>query len=246
MTDTVIAAETRTTQLVYRPLLRAMSQTGLAALASGLLSAIGIKMIAAVGGPAALATLSTLQQLRQAAVVAATGNGQTALVQGASALAGVERSEYVRTVACWFAAAISLVAGVMILWPRLVTALAGFGPGAIPMIPWLAVPVALTSWLVFSGALLTALGAIGRLAVLSVIASAAMAFGAWPAAWAFAGGERRALVALLIFSSAVSAGAALVVLASFRERIEEWFRGPGRWWSGRAFRSFSMMSGALL
>ena len=231
---------------IYRPVLRAMSQTGAAALASGLLSALATKIIAAIGGPAALATLSTLQQLRQAAVVAATGNGQTALVRASSALSGRERSEHVRTVACLFAAATALAAGSMILWPQPLAALAGFGPGASGLIPWLAIPVALTSFLVFASALLNALAAIARLALLSVIASAAMALGAWPAARAFAEGQRSALVALLIFSAAVSSVAAWVALVGFRGQVEEWFRGPGQWWSGRAARSFGTMSAALL
>ena len=88
-------------------------------------------------------------------------------------------------------AATALVAGSMILWPQPLAALAGFGPAASRMIPWLAIPVALTSLLVFLSALLNALGAIGRLAVLSVIGSAAMALGAWPAARAFAGDQAR-------------------------------------------------------
>jgi len=244
----VIAAEIRTPTAagVYRPVLRAMSQTGAAALASGLLSAIATKIIAVVGGPAALAILSTLQQVRQAAVVAATGNGQTALVRGASALGGRERSEFVRSVVCVFAAATALVMGGMVLWPQSLAALAGFGPGASRLIPWLAIPVALTSLLVLASALLNALGDIGRLAILPVIGSAAMAAGAWPAARAFARGQRGALVALLIFSSAVSGVAAVVALVRFRGQMHEWFRGPGRWWSGGAARSFATMSATML
>ena len=244
----MIAAEipAQTEPPIYRPVLRAMGQTGAAALGSGLLSALATKIIAAVGGPAALATLSTLQQLRQAAVVAATGNGQTALVRGTSALGGRERSEYVRTVACLFGAATALAAGCMILWPQPLAALAGFGAGAIRLIPWLAIPVALTSLLVFASALLNTLGAIGRLAILSVIGSAAMAAGAWPVAQRFAAGQRGALVALLIFSAAASSVAGLAALVRFRGQVEAWFRGPGQWWSGRAARSFCGMSAALL
>jgi len=106
--------------------------------------------------------------------------------------------------------------------------------------------VAMTSFLVFANALLNALGAIGRLAILSVIASAAMAAGAWPAAQAFAGGQRSALVGLLAFSAGVSAAAALVALIGFRRQLEAWFKGPGQWWSGGMARSFGMMSAALL
>ena len=244
----MIAAETRTPTAprIYLPVLRAMSQSGAAALASGLLSAVATKIIAAVGGPAAVATLSTLQQLRQTAVVAATGNGQTALVRGASALGGRERSEYVRTTACLFAGATALVAGSMFLCPRPLAALAGLGLDASRLIPWLAIPVALTSVLVFATALLNALGAIGRLAALSIIASAAMAAGAWPAARAFSGGHPSALVALLIFPAALSGGAALLALIRFRRQLEAWFCGPGQWWSGPAARRFGIMSAAAL
>jgi O-antigen/teichoic acid export membrane protein len=243
---TTVGTQARAAPRIYRPVLRAMSQSGAAALASGLLSAFATKIIAAVGGPAALATLCTLQQVRQAAIVTATGNGQTALVRGASGLEGREQSEFVRTTACLFAAATALVAGIIMLWPQPLAALAGMGPGASRLIPWLAVPAALTSLLVFASALLNAMGAIGRLAILSVIASAAMAVGAWPAARAFARGERGALVALLIFSSAVSGIAVCIALVRFRGRVDEWFRGPGRWWSGRAAQSFGMTSAALL
>jgi len=127
----VIAVESRTR--IYIPVVRAMSQSGLGALASGLLSAVATKILAAVGRPAALATPTTLQQLRQAAVVGATGNGQTALVRGASALTGVEQSEFVRTVLCVFTAAMGAFALGMIFWPQWFAELAGFGVGAIQL-----------------------------------------------------------------------------------------------------------------
>jgi len=244
----VIAAETRaqTAQRIYLPVLRAMSQTGCASLASGLLSAVATKILATVGGPAAVGTLTTLQQLRQVAVVGATGNGQTALVQGSSARAGTGQIEYVRTVLGIFAAATGVAALGMILGPQPLARLAGFGADASRMIPWLALPVALTSVLVFATALLNTLGAIGRLAVISVIGSAAMAVGVGLAAQAYARGQENALVVLLIFSSAVSAAAALAALLRFRDRLAVWFGGRGRWWSADAARSFGAMSAAML
>ena len=223
-----------------------MSQTGLASLASGLLSAGAIKIMAAAGGPVAVATLTTLQQIRQTAVVGATGNGQTALVRGSSALSGARQTEYVRTVACIFAGATGLVVTGMLMWPQPLGALAGLGPNASRMIPWLAVPVALTSLLVFLSALLNTLRAIAGLAAVSVVGSAAMALGAWPAAHAFARGYDDALVALPFFSMVMSCAAALIVLAGFRDQLRTWFRGAGRWWSAREARSFGAMSAAML
>ncbi len=240
----MIAAEPR--RRIYIPVVRAMSQSGLAALASGLLSATATKILAAVGGPEALATLTTLQQIRQAGTVGATGNGQTALVRGASALTGMEQTEYVRTVLCVFGAATGAIVLGMILYPRAVATLAGLGGSASHMIPWLAAPVMLGSVAVFASGLLNTLGAIGRLAVLSMVGSAAMLLGASPAARAFAQGNGNALVALLIFSSVVSCAAALGSLLSFRDRIGVWLRGSGRWWNFGAARRFAAMSGAML
>ena len=226
--------------------LRAMSQTGAASLASGLLSATATKIMAAVGGPAAVATLVTLQQLRQTAVVGATGNGQTALVRGSSALRGIEQTEYVRSVAFVFAVATVLMATGMIAWPREIGAWAGISPAASGLVTWLALPVILTSVLVFLSALLNTLGGIGRLAVLSVVGSAAMFAGAWPTAQAFARGRGEALVALLIFSAAVSVAAVLAGVMAFRDPLRVWLWGPGRWWSAREASRFGAMSVAML
>ncbi len=230
----------------WHSVVRAMSQTGAASLASALLSAGATKVMAVVGGPAAVATLATLQQLRQTAVVAATGNGQTALVRGSSALAGVEQTEYIRSVACLFMAATCLTTVGLALWPRGLAAWGGLSPSASGLIPWMALPVILTSILVFLSALLNTLGAIGRLAVLSVVGSAAMLLGAWPAAQAFAGGRTKALVALLIVSAAVSGIVAWAGVVQFRDLLRVWLRGPGRWWSAHAARKFGAMSVAML
>lgn len=238
------AAEPRTG--IYRPVVRAMGQSGLGALASGLLSAVATKILAAMGGPAALATLATLQQLRQAAVVGATGNGQTALVRGASALTGVEQTEYVRTALCVFAAGTGAVAAGMILFPRAIATLVGLGAGTGHMMPWMALVVILSSVVVFASALLNSLRAIGWLAGLSVIGSAAMMLGAWPAARAFVEGGGNAMAGLLIFSSAISCAVSLGALLRFRDQVAGWMRGSGRWWDSGAARSFGAMSGAML
>ncbi len=133
----------------------------------------------------------------------------------------------------------------MILWPRALAALAGFGPSASRLIPWLVIPVALTSLLVFASALLNALGAIGRLAILSVMGSAAMALGAWPAARASRRGTASALVALLIFSAAVSVATALAALVRFRGQVRVVSRSRSVVERARG-GSFGTMSAAML
>ncbi len=230
---------------IHTPVVRAMSVTGSASLLSGLLSAVAAKTMATVGGPAAVAMLTTLQQLRQAAVVGATANGHTALVQGSSALSGVRRAEYVRTVALMFTGMTSLVVAAMVFWPQPLGMMAGLRRLGTDMIPWLAVSVILSSVAVFLGALLNTLGGVGRLAVLSVVASGAMAVGTWPAARAFARGQSNALVALLIFAPAVMGAGAVAALAGFRRELASWFWGAGRWWISREARSFGAMSAAM-
>ncbi len=78
----------------WRPLLRAAGLTGAAALGGAALSVVATKIFAAMLGPAEVAVLATLQQIRQAGVIGATLNGQTALVQGASARSGDDRRQY--------------------------------------------------------------------------------------------------------------------------------------------------------
>src|SRR4051812_23463197 len=92
---------------------RAMIRTGGASAASGLCSMAAAKIVASVAGPAGLGLLSTLQQTRQTALIAATLNGQTALVQGVSARDGEARSAFIRTVMLLIAIATVLVCGLL-------------------------------------------------------------------------------------------------------------------------------------
>jgi O-antigen/teichoic acid export membrane protein len=244
---TVTATATITPERTrWRPLVSAMTKTGGASIASGLLSALATKIVAAVAGPASVALLATLQQTRQAALVAATGNGQTALVRGASAFEGERRREFVRTVAWIFACATCLATLVLIAAPQSVARLAGLPVGAARAIPWLALPVILSSLFVFLSALLNALGKIGRLAVVQIVATAAMAAGAWPAAHSAIGKRLEFLTLLLGFSAAVSAGSAFLALSRYGRELQAWFCGPGRFWSGAAARQFGSMSAAML
>lgn len=242
-------------------LLSAMGKSGGAALASGLLTALAIKTVAVAAGPAAVAWLVTLQQLRQTALVAATGNGQTALVRGASALAGRPRREFVRTAACIFAMATALVALLMIAAPHAVARWAGIAPPALGAARWLALPMVLASVFVFLSGLLNALGGIGDLAVIQTVAAAALAAAAWPASRAAIGGGlgvasggalrspvRRPefLIAMLAVSAAVGVLAAGVALFRRRRQWRDWFWGPGRSWETGAARRFSALSLAML
>src|SRR5260370_14561567 len=81
----------------WRLPLPAMSKSGSAALASGLLSALAMKIVGAVAGPAYVSLLVTLEQIRLTGHVASPRIGPTRLVLASDALDGELRRELVRT-----------------------------------------------------------------------------------------------------------------------------------------------------
>jgi len=232
-------AETQT----WRSLARVMSVSAMGAAASGLLSAACTKIVAAVAGPAALGLLGTLQQLRQTALVAATANGQTALVQGLSSFSPEARREYLSTVSIIIASATLMAACFLLLLPGTVAGWAGLSAGDAFLVRGLAAAVALSSLFVFLTALLNALGAAGKLALLQMAGPGAMALLAWPTARA---GTPGAFPALLTASAAATVLAAMGALAARRSTLAIWFRGPGRWWRWRACRHFFSIAAVML
>jgi len=237
----------------WRAFARAMGKTGAGSIASGLLAALATKIVAVVLGPAAIALVSTLQQIQQTALAAATLNGQTALVQGASALVGPERRDYLRTVMGLFALATLAIAGTMLAWPAAVARLAGLPDEHANLVRWLAIPVILSSAFTFLNALLRVAGEIGRLAWIQVIAAMAMALAAWPAAMAARSGHTDAragaLVAMLGISAAAALAGAAMAMARGRDLLKpEVVRvnGPARSGMLRAGWHFFLVSGAML
>lgn len=239
-----VAEDRREDQLSYRVAV-AMGKTGAGALASAVCAAVGAKILAAWLGPSYLALIATLQQTRQTALVIATANGQTALVQGTNALMGVDRREYLRTVLVVIAlATVAASAGLIFLRERVARA-AGLGGEWAGLIGWLAAPVILGSVLVVATALVNALGEIGRLAMLKVAGSAATALLAFPAAMLVERGHRGAIAWMLGLSGAASAAAAVAMLRGHGRTLAGWFWGAGRWWSASAARHFLSISGAM-
>jgi len=228
----------------WRPLLRAASLTGAAAVASAALSVAATKIFAAMLGPAEVAVLTTLQQIRQAGVTGATLNGQTALIQGASSRHGAERRQFLLTALVLMTTATLLVA--LLAWaaPGWLASSTGLGAQRAGLIRWLAVPVVFSSALVFLSAVLNARGEIGRLALVQMASPATMAILAYPVARLLRRGHPDPLVWWLAASAGVAATLALALLN--REPVKHWFRGRGRWWSAQAARGFLTMSGAML
>jgi len=226
-----------------------MLRSGAGAIASGLLAAAGTKILAVMLGAPAVALLQTLQQIRQAALVAATANGQTALVQGASVRTGRARLEYLRTILGIFLAATATIAALLVMLRERVAAAAGLPQGSGSLVAVLAVAVVFSSGLVFLSALLNAAGQIGRLATLPVLGAAGMAAGAWPAAMAMRAGHPSALPALLAVAAVIGLGAAAKF--TFVGQAGRLLTGPlltglGRWWTWRDAQSFFSISGVML
>jgi len=229
----------------WRSVVRAMSQTGGASLLSGLLSMLATKIIAVTLGPAHVATLSTLQQLRQAAVTGSTLTGQTALVQGASSSTGRQRREFLRTVFCLMASATAVVVGVLLLAPGWAARQAGLPDDQEHLVVWLGVAVGLAGAYVYLTALLNSSGAIGALAVVQVAAPAAMAVLAYPIARMVAGGNDLWFVLLLSASSTAAVLAAAWALYRERAKLRDWLTGDGAWWNQAAARRFFAISGSM-
>lgn len=224
-------------------------------MAGAALSVVATKIFAAMLGPAEVAVLATLQQIRQAAVTGATLNGQTALVQGASARSGPEQRQYLRTVLLLMGTATALVAVLALAVPGWVATATGLGAQRAGMIRWLSAPVVFSSAFVFLSAVLNASGEVGKLAWVQVASPAVMALLAYPVAKtvrAGHGGHEGALVGWLaaaVGSAAVLAAALAAPLAPMvfgRLRTSRWYRFPGRWWDREAARGFLTISGCML
>jgi O-antigen/teichoic acid export membrane protein len=218
-----------------------MSASAGGAAASGLLSLAANKILAVQLGPSAVAALQTLQQVRQTAAIAATANGQTAIVQGLSALSGADRARYLRTSAAFFAAATLAVVALLWFTPDRALERVGFARIGAPVF-WLTITVVLTSVYLFSSALLNALQRIEVLAMLQIAGPLAMAALAWPATrlhW------DRALAALVTASAAAAASAALVAILRFRAKLKDWVI-PTSWIDWNSAKRFCSISGAML
>jgi PST family polysaccharide transporter len=227
------------------PAAGAMLRSGGGSIISGLLALAATKVIAVSLGASSVALYETLQQIRQIAVAAATANGQTALVQGASSLVGMARREYLRSALSVFAiATVAVSLGMLILRERIAQA-AGLPAGSGRMVAVLTLAVAVDSLGVFLSALLNAAGEIGWLAILQVLGGATIALGAWPAVLATRSGLALAFPTLLAIASLIQALAAWRKIRA-RPWFSECFQGAGRWLTSRAVKHFFSVSGVML
>jgi O-antigen/teichoic acid export membrane protein len=226
----------------YRGLATAMVKSGAGSVLSGIMSAAATKAIALAGGPAAVAQLVTLQQLRQTAVVAATANGQTALVQGASSLEGTARNTYLRTSTVLFAAATLVILAVLNATPGYLFSWSGPSMVDAHVLKWLGAPVALTSAFVFLSGVLNAAGRIGRLAAAQVVASGSFLAAIVVALLGHAPIHARTVIGAMTVSAAASLAVTVWALTEKAPLWKQWLYGEGSWWSSWAVRRFLSLS----
>ena len=239
-----LAASNPATVTSWRSVARAMGQTGGASLASGLLSLIATKIIATAFGPAQVALLATLQQIRTTAATCGSLTGQTALVQGASSSRERERREFLRTVAALMAFATGIVTVILVLFPQWVALQTGLVASRWGLVAGLSVTVVLAVLYVFLSSLLNAAGAVGPLALVQLAGPACMAVMAYWMARTASHPETLFVIALTA-SSSVAILAAAWALRNKLESIRDWFRGDGAWWNWRAVRKFFTISGLM-
>jgi O-antigen/teichoic acid export membrane protein len=230
----------------WQPLLSAISKTGGGSVVSGLFAAAAVKCVALAAGPAGIAQLASLQQIRQAALVIATGNGQTALVQGASSMNAGMRRTYLWTCAAIFFVLSCLVALALLIFPGFVLTWAGLASSMAGLIRWMIVPVTLSAMFVYISALLAAKAEMGGLALAQTAAAGAMALGMWGLSSSLKQGHSGALVGALALSGAAGvAMAALSLTRGQRQGSASGRRAPAEF-APWAVRHFFSISGSML
>jgi O-antigen/teichoic acid export membrane protein len=127
----------------------------------------------------------------------------------------------------------------VILWSRLPAS-------SEALLPYLAAAVALLSAFVFLTAILNAVREIGKLALVQAASPLVAAIVAWPLAASIRAEHPAALGLFLVIPAAAAVAATAIALGCHRERLRDWFQGPGRWWSFAAARGFFSISGAML
>ena len=226
----------------WRAVLDAMSKTGGVALLSGLFSLLVVKVFAVTLGPGPVAQWGSLQQLRQVGLTAATLGGQTALIQGASALSGREREEFLRATALLMAIATVAVAGLLSLAPGWVAERVGLTETETNMVRWMGPVIGLGAFGVYLTGLLTAERAIGTLALVQITGPVTAATMALPVALLGGSGQTMWLVGLLGASAAITF--AVAAGPFFPHLRHDFFRGS--WWNASAARRFLTITGSLL
>lgn len=147
-----------------RALLRAMVETGGAAVATLVLGVVSVKVMAVTLGPAGTGLYNILQQVLAVAVTIATLNGAQAIVQGVAARSGRSQEHFVATTG-WVCLGGSVLVSIplVLLAPHIARA-----AGDVPthLIQWLALPLGISTMYVYSSSVLSGLLQVRRVAII--------------------------------------------------------------------------------
>lgn len=184
-------------------LIKAALKTGSGTISTLLFGILSTKVMAVMLGPSGIGLLSLLRQVRQTAVAVATVSGNTALVQGISVREATERKHYIKTVLFLMTLFSCLVSFSLFLGADHVSGwIFGLdGNKFVALIRWLALPVLLSSLVVFFSGVLNGFRAIGRLAIVNVVGSFTILVISYPVAYFFKDGYEMAFIWMMTASS---------------------------------------------
>ncbi|MCA3192847.1 MULTISPECIES: oligosaccharide flippase family protein [unclassified Cupriavidus] len=186
-------------------ILRAALKSSAGTFITLLSSAIAMKVIALVAGPAGVGLFSILRQTQQTASVVGTLGGQAAIVQGLASKEGPERDAYAAAMLRTALAATSLVSVLLVVAaPWLAPMVLGEVANAANVMRLVVVPTILGGAVLFLSGVINSYRAVGTLAVVQVTAGLGLAGFAYPASMRPSG---EAFVLLL----SASASAAMIV-----------------------------------
>ena len=186
-------------------ILRAALKSSAGTFITLLSSAIAMKVIALVAGPAGVGLFSILRQTQQTASVVGTLGGQAAIVQGLASKEGPERDAYAAAMLRTALAATSLVSVLLVVAaPWLAPMVLGEVANAVNIMRLVVVPTILGGAVLFLSGVINSYRAVGTLAVVQVTAGLGLAGFAYPASVRPSG---EAFVLLL----SASASAAMIV-----------------------------------
>ncbi len=206
----LLAADPHDTGRSMREILRASLVSSGGFLASMLLGAATVKILATLLGPAGMGLLALLRQTHQTCVTLGTFGGQNTLAQGIARRrqAGGLGAYVVASGGALLAAGLVLVALLLLLAPQAVSlypeAIAADTPA---LVRWLVVPVLLGLLLVFLNGLMTAWRDVAGLSIAQFADAVMMLLLAWPAARLVQMGHPTALIALMSFALAAGLAA---------------------------------------
>lgn len=201
-----------------------------------LLSAISVKVLAIMVGPAGLGLFSVLRNAQQVLSVIAALGGQNAIVQGIASLAIPERKRYIATTFWILVGGTAVVTASMLLFAAPLGRLF-LGDQYGHILQWVIVPTIASVALIFFRGILNANMKIGTVVWVNIVVALGALLCVVPASTAFKAGYQEALI--LVLAGSFGLGAAFAIyLAHGRGYLEGFLaavRSAPSWPAGKHF-----------